>query len=500
MRRSLVFCLAMIALAGCRSSSETATANVCAESGDGQLRCAIAKLADCEAVRDYPYARNLFCPASFSAAQTMVATLADSIGAKAPTTGFFYYYQTLADPDAEPDDQSQTTVPCLETRAPWGSRQVLGAGLPLCHLIAYVTSPGPMVTRSGGSGNPIPSALRPYPDFFRLLYQSDAPSLAREFHPGGGFDRWIRNLGSSARDRFVADYPAFSAEALYDPADWIRDPEYNGISGGGGSGWGGEIDIEHSPGKSDTLLAFGGGGGGGMTSTRRFGMTSSSVGAGGGGGLQLAGGYQHGGRRFDGLGLGAGVGSNETAVQYSYYDYEESGRPARSVHEKDPAVVADYQRQLTEVVAQLKAGFAAGKTMVLRGGGGMGGGAEYLMPNGEEYAPHALSTQAGFQFRYEFQNASAASSAPAQRTVSAGENDEGAYEILGELYRRATQQAFQECGSDYANYACMCRKTHAIVVGRMASELGDASNLPVWLREQHCPADVPRDSFSREDS
>ena len=42
---------------------------VCTPIADGQLRCAIAKISDCEAINDYPYARNLFCPAAFSSAR-----------------------------------------------------------------------------------------------------------------------------------------------------------------------------------------------------------------------------------------------------------------------------------------------------------------------------------------------------------------------------------------------------------------------------------------------
>ena len=49
------------------SSSPTLAAGpACTPIADGQLRCAIAKISDCEAINDYPYARNLFCPAAFS--------------------------------------------------------------------------------------------------------------------------------------------------------------------------------------------------------------------------------------------------------------------------------------------------------------------------------------------------------------------------------------------------------------------------------------------------
>jgi hypothetical protein len=487
--RAVLFLAIFATLGGCGGCEDNPSASPCTSTGDGALRCAIENASDCEAVRDYPYARNLFCPAAFSAARTMVDGLADSLGATAPTKGFFSYYQTPADPTAPPDDRAQTTVACLDTPAPWGSHQVVGAGVPLCHLIAYVTSPGPTGMPGLHNANPVPDELRAFPAYFAGLSPLGAPSALSDFRAGSAFDRVVRTLGAAGRDGFLADYPSFAPDGLYDPAEWHLDPKYRGISGGGGGGWGGEIVIERADADPLVLVAFGGGGGGGMTSMRRGGITTSRVGAGGGGGVQFADGYRVGDRLFDGLGLGAGVGSEDDEVQYSYVDYEGSGRPPHGVHEFDPDVIADYQSQVANLMAQLETSLDAGDTVVLRGGGGMGGGAEYLAENGGELAPHALSTQAGFQFRYEFQRRPTETSTGG--TLDA--EQESAYAALGDLYRRATARAYEECGRDYTNFACMCPATHAIVIGRMESRLGDPAKVPTWLRQTHCPSDAVND-------
>ena len=459
----------------------------CSTAPDRTIQYTIEQLSDCDQLLDYPYARNLFCPATFSAVQTVLSTIAASLGGQGPSDGYFYYYQTRADPEDPPDDQSQTTVGCLLTEAPWGSSQVVGAGTPLCHLVAYVTSTGPLEddTNRNRNGNPVPNALRAFPDYFTRLYPSGTDSLLADFQAGAAFDAIIRNLGADAFHDFVLEYSAFATDALYDPADWRSDPQYYGISGGGGGGWGGEVCLAMPGGDMQTLLSFGGGGGGGVTSQRSAGAATTALGGGGGGGMQLADGYSFNGVSYNGLGLGAGTSSNEAVVQYSYNDYADSGRPIRPVHEYNPAVISDYEEQMNNMVGQLKAGLAFGGTVVIRGGGGMGAGTEYLMEDGEEWVPHALSTQAGFSFRYEF-----GPPVPPDQTggESGGDSDEeGVYAQLGDFYAEANQEALSECGDDYSNYSCICPKQQAIVISLMANALGDATKVPSWLSQQSCP-------------
>jgi len=452
-------------------------------SGDRTHQYAIAQASDCERVRDYPYARNLFCPGAFAAVATVVATVAESLGADGPSDGYFHYYQTEADPEDPPDDQSQTRTACLLTEAPWGSPTVAGAGTPLCHLLAYVTSPGQLDVGSDDDDDPVPVQLRAFPDYFTRLYLAGSDSLLDEFQSGAAFDPIVRNLGAQASDDFLLDYPAFATDALYDPAEWRSDPQYHGISGGGGGGWGGEISLALPGEEAQVLLAFGGGGGGGMTSTRSAGVVTSYLGSGGGGGMQLADGYRFEGQSYDGLGLGAGTSSEEATVEYSYYDYAGSGRPAEPVDEYDPDVIADYQEQIGNLIEQLRDGLLAGGTVVVQGGGGMGAGAEYLMADGEEFVPHALSTQAGFSFGYEFRSHPAA--LVAQQDDDAEDDD--VYAQLGDFYQEANAEALAACGDDYSNYSCICPKQQAVVIALTAAALGDASEVPSWLEQQQCP-------------
>src|SRR5690606_2671760 len=126
-------------------------------------------------------------------------------------------------------------------------------------------------------------------------------------------------------------------------------------------------------------------GGGGLTSMRRAGdaHATTRVGAGGGGGMQFADGWRFAGRSYDGLGLGAGVSSEESAVEYSYSDSADSGRRPKPRHRYDPRIVADYAEQLRNLHRRLRNRYRRGDVVVLEGGGGMGGGTEYVRPNGE---------------------------------------------------------------------------------------------------------------------
>jgi hypothetical protein len=491
MPRALKWWIVVLSLAVSANGTALAADPVCVPMGDGTLRCAIAKVSDCNAVRDYPYARNLFCPAAFSAAREMVSLLAQTLGVRAPTSGFFYYYQTLEDPQHAADDRAQTTVACLDTPAPYpaGRSVVVGAGTPLCHLAAYVTSPGPVPRGSvSRPRNPVPTPLRAYPSYFGKLYAPAASFPLTEFRSGSVFDPIVESLGAAGHDGFVEDYPQFSPAKTYDPASWRLSSGYQGISGGGGGGWGGEIAVLGAHASPSTLLAFGGGGGGGMTSIRR--PASSVLGAGGGGGMQFANGYVFQNKHYTGLGLGAGVGSTEAEVQYSYNDHVGSRRPPLPVHQYDPAVIAEYQRQLTNLKRQLKSRFSRGKTIALMGGGGMGAGTEYLRAGGDEFVPHALSTQAGYQFGYEFR-ATALGEEPgvpsAFGTLAAEQQD--LYKALGDDYRIANRLAYESCGRDYSNFTCMCPRAHAIVICLVGQQIGDPGKIPGWLQQQHCSGD-----------
>ena len=86
--------------------------------------------------------------------------------------------------------------------------------------------------------------------------------------------------------------------------------------------------------------------------------------------MQFANGYVFQNKHYTGLGLGAGVGSTEAKVQYSYNDYPASGRPPLPVHQYNPAVIAEYQTQLVNLTRQLKSRYGSGKTIWVNALGG----------------------------------------------------------------------------------------------------------------------------------
>jgi hypothetical protein len=199
--------------------------------------------------------------------------------------------------------------------------------------------------------------------------------------------------------------------------------------------------------------------------------------------MQFGNAYRFGQYNYNGLGLGAGVGSDETQVQYSYNDYPQSPRPQLPVHQYNPEVIAEYQTQLANLADLLRARFRAGKTIVLTGGGGMGAGTEYLMQNAQEFEPHALSTQAGFQFSFEYRR---------QRSAVSGvtgllAEQEEFYKLLGDDYEKANREAYEKCDRDYAKFECICPRAHARVICLAGEQLGDPKKIPSWLQQPHCP-------------
>src|SRR5262249_33835115 len=168
------------------------------------------------------------------------------------------------------------------------------------------------------------------------------------------------------------------------------------------------------------------------------------MGAGGGGGMQFGNAYRVGRQSYNGLGLGAGMGSDEPRVEYSYNDYAGSGNPPLPEHQYNPAGVDPYQTQLANLEQPLHSTIKAGRATRRKGGredGGVGrrghgGGTEYLKANGQEFEPHALSTQAGFQFSYEFEDAKNASNLGEPAVLASLQAEqESFYTLLGDDYR-----------------------------------------------------------------
>jgi hypothetical protein len=65
------------------------------------------------------------------------------------------------------------------------------------------------------------------------------------------------------------------------------------------------------------------------------------------------------------------------------------------------------------------------------------------------------------------------------------------YKDLGDDYRIANRQAYEACGRDYSNFACMCPRAHATVICLVGQQIGDPKKIPSWLQQQHCSDEAP---------
>ena len=473
-----------------------------------QISCNITSEADCAQVNDYPYARNLFCPASYRSAQKMIETLKTFINVDSTVTisSSFLFFQTPSSkfPNSQ-TDQSCMTAPFKITPL-ITSGVIRGGGEALCDLVGYVTSPGPTDLNLINPQNPLPLNLRSFPSYFESLWAGNNEYPLNDFAPGRRFDGLISNLGASATTGFITVEPSITINSIYGPDNWKNEPAYNGISGGGGGGWGAEIlTLPQSQSQGLTLFTFGGGGGGGLSSTPKPTPKNNFtyLAGGGGGGAQFANGFISQGKSYNGLGLGAGGSQSlaaadskgnkiQSEISYSYND-SINNNPPRTNH---AILIDDYSKQLVVLKQKLISALASGQKVILKGGGGMGAGAEYYDAKLNEITPHALSTQAGFQFRFEIVSKKAVFSSP-RRGYSSNilteqlidQNQNLLYQRLGPIFQTANRQALNHCGNSYTNYNdCVCPATQAIVTCLAMSTLGvsNPNLVPKWLGNQYC--------------
>jgi hypothetical protein len=428
------------------------TAHVFADSGAEQTyQYTIHSVSDCNNianVMNIPY-----CQAAFLSAQAMEQNLASSLknATLNPEQSYFYFYQTQASATS-PD---QTPVACMD----------LGAGKPLCGLVQYSMAVGPITPN-----NQSPT-LRDFPSYF--LFLNNPISAFTDFQASNPIALGlIKNLGQAGYTQFIQAYPDSNFTKPYDPPL---------ISGGGGGGWGAEIEaIAHNSNAISTLFTFGGGGGGGMTSS----ATTLNLGSGGGGGAQFA----SNSAGNNGLGLGGGMGNTDTQPQLSY-----NSNPRKSSNTYNPIVITDYQQGLNQLNTVLNAGIQSNDSILLVGGGGMGGGVEYLL----ETSVHALSTQGGFQFRYVFTAASASTDEAILSLQTQTNTNSQVYSLIGPAYQTANTMAYNACGQNYNNFSCICPKAHALVICLLAQKVG-ASNVPSWLQQPHCGTDAANQAYSAQ--
>ncbi len=398
-----------------------------------------------------------YCQAAFLAAQAMEQSLAQSLHATPdPTQSYFYFYQTTGSTDS-PD---QTLLPCTQ----------IGGGAGLCNLIAYSMSAGPLPAT-----NP-PLVLRNFPAYFLFLSTPGSASKFNAFQStNSATQTLIEDLGQQGYTQFTNLYPNLSQP--YNP---------DLISGGGGGGWGAEIEVMASNfNQVKTLFTYGGGGGGGMTSS----ASNISLGSGGGGGAQFGNNFP----LHHGLGLGGGMGNTDQAPQLSYYS-----SPTASSSTYQQGLINNYTNSISHLNSLLQQGYQGGDSIILVGGGGMGGGAEYLQASGAEITPHALSTQGGFQFRYVFKQSKDADNPVDQGLLDTQTQvNSEIYKIIGVSYQQANAMAYTACGNSYNNFACICPKAHALVLCLLAKQVGP-TQVPAWLQQPHCGTNAANQQYGAQ--
>lgn len=426
------------------------------------------------------------CVAAYSSVQKMVSTVNGLLGLSAgvqPQGGFTFY---VTSPDLTNDPTNDlTTADCGTTAAEGGPA--------LCSLLVYATD----------IGIPGVSGSRDFSAYFTSLL-TDEPVFTGNFQSSGQYDFLVEGLGegtapSSTSGGVTSFYNQVTGSDLNIPyyADTVNKTPLYGLSGGGGSGWGAELKV---PGKQSssfvTLLSFGGGGGGGMTQNINDPETNLYAGSGGGGGMQFASGFVYKNQSQNHLGLGAGVGTSFIVqslpapnlvldpVQYSY-----SNINGCTTHDTDSAgaqeVLSNYSNMLVQLKAYLLANYNHSVPLVLVGGGGMGGGMEYMQNNGQE-APNLISTQGGFSFQYVFQSKNQAMPSSLQNTDPLDQ----LYSVMGGVYQTVNAGAVAQCG--YENYACTCayNQINIPVLASKASGI-PVNQLPSWLSNQYCPVTIP---------
>jgi hypothetical protein len=442
----------------------------------------------------------------------------------------FHYFQHQPSVD-------ETTVPCLEARQAGEilDPNIQGGGIPLCDLMGYALSNArpnhqsesktkqfpPYLTRLLGTSYPITDNTVP-------LDQLDA--LRSEFNTSF-MDESLQNVGYTGHVTFLSEYyqqqlgkvytqcseSDICSSIFYLPYLFGGSPDalktwpptdllYWGMSGGGGSGSGYQIQA-FKPGSATHYTLFSGGGGGGAGNTTPEGEVGAisliNTGSGGGGGSQFGGAYLNQGDNLNGLGLGAGTGSGLSAlegtniifqappaVEYSFYP------PVAHPDWSDSRVLTEYADNLKYLLDTLiPALYNQGYSIVVTGGGGGGTGLEFLDALGEEFIPHPVSTEYGFNFCYVFNKAGQYKKSDCVSASAVINNkltlDQIIYQNIGQLFNQCMKQAIlpENCHG-YTDYTCTCTFQHVCVITELTNILQlngfSSDDLPSWLVTPHC--------------
>lgn len=480
----------------------------------------------CNAIQSRPFAA-LDCAGSNQYAENFHSFLTQVLHLTGnPTTQYFHYFQ-------HKPNTNETTTPCLEAHQTGVSLDPLiqGGGEPLCTLMGYATSNSaetsatsklfpPYLTFLLGTSYPILSNTTALDDLSQLLATFGHTSMDSQVQDLG-YNGYVDFLNSYYLQQMATPYADCGTSAVcpslyYLPystsaSSLVAWPpvgiDYWGMSGGGGSGAGYQIEA-FKPGSAIhyTLFSGGGGGGGGNTTPENQhtpDVTLLNTGSGGGGGSQFATCYVTQEGNLNGLGLGAGTGSGLSATEghdITYLappatDYSYSP-PTTHPSWSDNAILTAYTSNLDylwrTLIPQL---YDEGYTIAITGGGGGGAGLEFLNVRGEEYQPQPVSIGYGFNFCYVFNKAQKHTATDCISSPNAGSPsalilDNLIYKNIGTFFNEGMTLAVSTCSGGYSNYQCTCTFQHAYVICELTNLLVtngfSSSDIPSWLINPHC--------------
>lgn len=492
---------------------------------------------NCNAIKSRPFSTE-DCKTSYQYAQNFEKFLVRVLRnfSATPKINQFSFFQHTP-------SINETTVNCINATQPGVGLDtaILGGGTPLCSLMSLATA-NASLTENSGDGKLFPHYLTfllgtPYPITSTTIPLFDLTAMQNEFATTTS-DDLVRNLGYLGYVDFLNSYyidqlepsRAYSScgtsgatcpSIFYVPFKWTQPTNqleswpppisYWGISGGGGSGAGYQIQA-FQPGnpKHYTLFTGGGGGGGGTTTPEGTSQplpTLINTGSGGGGGSQFANCYMtQGNQNLNGLGLGAGTGAGLSTVMnapvtfqppptVSYSYYPPTSQPSWISSE----ILTKYADNLDYLIGTLlPLLYSEGYVITVTGGGGGGAGLEFINAAGNEFQPHPVSIGYGFNFCYAFQKNGEVD--PKTDCLSSTTNIPGngqtldsiIYQNVGNFYNQGMELAIlpENCPGGYSNFTCTCAFQHAYVICQLENVLVangfTSADIPTWLINPHC--------------
>jgi hypothetical protein len=474
----------------------------------------IRAISSCANISDNAavFQKDIFCESAYSY-YNKLKTFLGEISPGAHIKGNFIYYEHKSSKHQyAPNGYNQTQLSCSDTNITQIDKNARGVniyldnfpnanrlgdkgglGNPLCQFIEYIGTVE-QTQNSWYSKQPM--------DYFGLII-----SKPEKFGQDKVFAPAVGNLSADAKSHYIKI--GGKVNSMYIPnqenmifsqsyLDKHKNDKYSaywGMSAGGGSGAGFQVYLYKSkkPSNQDVVFTGGFGGGGGFVSPEfnfKEGKVNDtvqvSIGSGGGGGLQ----FSNSSNQFNlqnGLGLGAGTSSDERQVEYSYYL-----NPNTVYEEYNKKVVKGFQANLEELASIINQNEYK---INIRGGGGMGVGAEYLYlvnqnetVSLEEYLPHVLSSEGGFSFTITLLPKDSTDSLVVSNDIAITQQENSFYQNLGAYYNTATKLALKKTKGRGA-YSCavyMCKSTQQYVLDQAKSIFGGLDKVPSWVKIDQC--------------